>query len=82
MNGALTNNMKLKVRVIAKSLGVVLPERVLRRLNVRKGDYVSVIEAPGGYLLFAHDSELENQVRIGRQIMRRYREVLSVLAKH
>ena len=71
----------LKLRAIGTSTGVVLPEELLARLNVEKGDVLFVTETPGGLLLTPHDPKVGEQVRLGREVMRRYRETLRALAK-
>jgi putative addiction module antidote len=76
-NGAL----RLKVTQIGNSLGVVLPKELLAKLNVAKGDVLIATDAEGGVNLSAFDAELADDMAIGRDVMRRYRDTLKALAK-
>lgn len=72
----------LKLRAIGNSVGVVLPKELLARLNLSEGDTVHVVEQPGGGLLLTTlDPEVEEQVRLGRELMKEYRETFRALAK-
>ncbi len=73
--------MELKLRAIGNSVGVVLPREVLGRLKVSEGDVVQVIETKDGVLLTSLDPKVTEQLRIGRDIMRRYRNTLRALAQ-
>ena len=72
----------LKLRAIGNSVGVVLPKELLARLNLSEGDTLHAVEQPGGGLLLTTlDPEVEEQVRLGRELMKEYRETLRALAK-
>jgi len=71
----------LKVRRIGNSLGVVLPKEVLGKLRVGEGDVLSVSETPDGVALTSCDDEVQRQIDIGRDLMKRYRNALRELAK-
>jgi putative addiction module antidote len=72
----------LKLRAIGNSVGVVLPKELLTRLNIGEGDTLHVVEQPGGSLLLTTlDPGVAEQLQRGRDIMRRYRNVLHELAK-
>ena len=71
----------LKVRRVGNSLGVVLPKDVLAKLRVGEGDELTVTETQDGVALTAFDDEVARQLEIGRDLMRRYRNVLRELAK-
>jgi putative addiction module antidote len=73
--------MKLKLRAVGTSTGVVLPKEFLNRLKVEKDDHLFAIETPEGYLLTPFDPEVEEQIAIGRKTMKRYRETFRALAK-
>jgi putative addiction module antidote len=73
--------MKLKLRAVGTSTGVVLPKEFLHRLKVEKEDFLFAVETPDGYLLTTYDPEVEEQVRIGREIMAKHRDTLRALAK-
>jgi putative addiction module antidote len=72
----------LKLRAIGNSVGLVLPKELLARLNLAEGDSLHVVEQPhGGLLLTTLDPEVEEQVRLGRELMKEYRETFRALAK-
>jgi putative addiction module antidote len=71
----------LKVRRVGNSLGVVLPKEVLAKLRVGEGDMLSVSETPDGVTLTLCDDEVQRQIEIGRDLMKRYRNALRELAK-
>jgi putative addiction module antidote len=72
----------LKLRAIGNSAGVVLRKELLAKLDLREGDTVDVAEQPGGGLLLTTvDPEVEEQLRLGREFMREYRETFRALAR-
>jgi putative addiction module antidote len=71
----------LKLRAIGNSVGVVLPKELLAKLDVKEGDTVEVINTSDGLLLTTMSPQESEQLRIGREVMRRYRNVLHELAK-
>ena len=71
----------LKLTQIGNSVGVVLPKELLARLKLEKGDTVFLTESPDGYRITPHDPAFEEQMKIGRQLMKERRAVLSELAK-
>lgn len=74
--------VKLKVRRIGNSLGVVLPKDVLARLNSEDGAALYLIEEPdGGYRLSPYDPEFEAQMEAIEDVIRRYPNTLRALAK-
>ena len=73
--------MKLKLRSVGTSTGVLLPKEMLIRMKVGKDDELFAVETPEGYLLTPYDPEVVNQVEAGRKIMRKHRTVLRALAK-
>jgi putative addiction module antidote len=71
----------LRVTQIGNSLGVILPKEVLAKLRVGKGDTLFVTETPRGVVISSIDDEFAEQMSVAREIMRRRRQVLNVLAK-
>jgi len=71
----------LKLKAVGTSTGVVLPKEMLRRLKVERGDSLFVIETPEGYLLTPYDPAVEEELKLGREFMREYRETFRALAK-
>ena len=71
----------LKLTQIGNSVGVILPKEVLVRLKLEKGDTVYVTETPDGVALTALDPSFEQQLEVGREVMREYRDTFRALAK-
>ncbi len=71
----------LKLTQIGNSVGVVLPKELLARLKVAKGDTLFVTEAPHGLVLTPYDPALEEQLALGRERMREYRDTFHQLAR-
>ncbi len=72
---------KLKLTKIGNSVGVILPKEVLSRLNVVQGDELIATDEPGGLRLSAYSPEVEKQIDVGLDVMRRYRHTLKKLAE-
>jgi putative addiction module antidote len=71
----------LKLRAIGNSVGVVFPREVLARLKVQDGDSLHVVDTKDGIILTPLNPAVAEQLEAGREVMRRYRDTLSVLAK-
>lgn len=71
----------IKITAIGNSAGVILPKEVLAQLGVDKGDSLSVVTTPNGIELSAYDPTFDEQMKVARDIMARYRNALRELAK-
>lgn len=71
----------LKLTQIGNSVGVILPKDVLARLKLEKGDTVFVTDAANGVLLTPYDPALDEQLKLGREFMREFRDTFHQLAK-
>ncbi|HWS75080.1 MAG TPA: AbrB/MazE/SpoVT family DNA-binding domain-containing protein [Quisquiliibacterium sp.] len=71
----------LKLTQIGNSVGVVLPKEVLARLKLGKGEQLYVIETPEGITLTPYDPSIAEQVELGREFMREFRDTFHALAK-
>ena len=71
----------LKLTQIGNSVGVILPKDVLTRLKLGRGDTVYVTDTPDGFALTPLDPNFEQQLEIGREFMREYRDTFRALAK-
>ena len=71
----------LKITQIGNSLGVILPKEVLARLKLEKGDSLFVTDAANGVTLTPYNPTVEDQLRLGREFMRSYRDTFHQLAK-
>lgn len=71
----------LKLTQIGNSVGVILPKEVLARLKVEKGDTLFLTEAANGVTLTPYDPGVDEQLELGREFMREYRDTFHQLAK-
>jgi putative addiction module antidote len=72
---------QLKIVRIGDEVGVVLPAELLARLQLEVGDFLSLVETPGGMTLSTEDAEFAQAMELAEQIMEEDREILRVLAK-
>lgn len=73
--------LKLKLRKIGNSVGLVLPKEALAHLNVEVGDTVTLTEAQDGVRLTAANPDFAKSMAVFESLNRRYRNTLRELAK-
>jgi putative addiction module antidote len=74
--------MKLEVKKIGNSTGLILPKVLLTQLNLSQGDWVYVSRtADGGLKIAPYDPEHEKVMSIAREVMKEYRDTFKALAK-
>ncbi len=74
--------LKLKLRKVGNSLGVVLPKEALAKLKTGEGDTLIFSEAPdGGFRVTPDRSDFAEQMAAAEGIANRYRNALRELAK-
>lgn len=74
--------MKIELKKIGNSTGVILPKDLLARLDFRQGDWLDIVEGPGRTLRLApYDPEHERMMDIARAVMREYEDTFRELAK-
>jgi putative addiction module antidote len=71
----------LKLTTVANSTEVVLPEELLEKLRVGKGDTLYVVETPNGIEMTPYDPDFARQMEIAERVMREDRDALRELAK-
>ena len=71
----------LKLTQIGNSVGAIFPKDLLTQMRLEKGDDFYVTETPDGLRITSHNPEFEEQMRMGREIMKKRRAVLRELAK-
>ena len=71
----------LKLTQIGNSVGVVLPKEVLATMKLEKGDTVHLSATPEGIQLTPYDPSLDEQLQLGREFMRDFRDTFHALAK-
>ena len=73
--------MKLEIKKIGNSTGLILPKELLARLGLAQGDEVVVSETPNGFQISRADETFEKGLDIARKAMRTYHNALKELAK-
>jgi putative addiction module antidote len=74
--------MKLELKRIGNSTGLILPKELLARLGLEQGDSVVASETPEGLMLKRNDDEtFERGLEIAREVMKEYHQTLKELAK-
>ncbi|GJD92853.1 AbrB/MazE/SpoVT family DNA-binding domain-containing protein [Methylobacterium iners] len=74
--------MKLEVKKIGNSTGLILPKEFLANLNLAQGDWLYVTEsADGSVRLSPYDPAFEKGMKIAEKAMKTYRNALAELAK-
>lgn len=74
-------NFTLKLTQIGNSVGVVLPKEALAALKLEKGDTIHLSETPEGFQITPYDPTLADQLDLGRDFMREFRDTFHALAK-
>ncbi len=73
--------MKLELKRIGNSTGLILPKELLARLGLQQGDSVFVSETSDGFAVARRDADFEKGMEIARKAMKTYRNALKELAK-
>ena len=73
--------VKVTIRKIGNSLGVIIPIEVTTTLRVREGDVLFLTESPDGVRLTPYDPEFERQMTVASEGIQNYRNALRELAK-
>jgi putative addiction module antidote len=74
--------MRIEIKKIGNSTGLILPKELLSRLNFRQGDWLDIIEmADGSVRLSPHDPLFEKGMEIAEGAIKKYRNALKTLAK-
>ena len=74
--------MRLEIKKIGNSTGLILPKELLARLRLEQGDHVLVTEGPeGSFTVSRRDETFEKGLEIAREGMKKYRNALAELAK-
>ena len=73
--------MRLELKRIGNSTGLILPKELLARLGLEQGDSVTVTETPDGLSIRRGDETFDKGMEIARKAMKTYRNTLKELAK-
>ena len=74
--------MKLEIKKIGNSDGVILPRELMQRLDLKRGQQLFVVElAGGGFQALPYDPDFEKMMEVADRTMDQYRDTISALAK-
>lgn len=73
--------MKLKIRKIGNSVGIILPKQLMEKLHAKQGGTLHVIETEGGVTLTSYDPHFDKVMAAYDKFSQRYRNALKELAK-
>lgn len=74
--------MRLEIKKIGNSDGVILPRELMQRLDLKRGQQLHITElAGGGFQALPYDPDFERAMEIADQLMDQYRDTLLALAK-
>jgi len=73
--------MKVEIRKIGNSCGVILPKQILDKLNVKEGDSLTLAENESGITLSPYDPDFDVFKEAYDKNSTKYRNALRELAK-
>jgi putative addiction module antidote len=74
--------MKIEIKKIGNSDGLLLPRELMQRLDLRRGQHLHIVELPGGgFQAVPYDPDFERTMEIADELMDEYRDTLAALAK-
>jgi len=73
--------VRMTVRKIGNSLGVILPAEATAALQVAEGDQLFLTPSPEGFRITPYDPAFERQMKVASKGMKKYRNALHELAK-
>jgi putative addiction module antidote len=74
--------MRIEIKKIGNSDGLILPRELMQRLDLKRGQWLHVVELPGGgFQAIPYDPDVEETMKIADEIMDEYRDTLAALAK-
>jgi putative addiction module antidote len=74
--------MRIEIKKIGNSDGLILPRELMQRLDLKRGQFLHVVElAGGGFQAIPCDPDFEEAMKIADEIMDEYKDTLAVLAK-
>ena len=74
--------MKIEIKKIGNSTGLILPQELMKRLALKRGQQLHIVElAGGGFQALPYDPDFERTMEIVDDVIDEYRDTLSRLAK-
>jgi putative addiction module antidote len=76
------STMKIEIKKIGNSDGLLLPRELMQRLDLKRGQQLHISElAGGGFQALPYDPDFEQTMEIADEVMDKYRDTLAALAK-
>ena len=74
--------MKIEIKRIGNSDGLILPRELMQRLDLKRGQQLHVTELAGGGLqLLPYDPDFEKTMEFAEEVLEEYKDTLAALAK-
>ena len=74
--------MKIEIKRIGNSEGLILPRELMQRLDLKRGQQLHVVELPGGgFQALPYDPDFDRTMGLADEVMDEYRDTLAALAK-
>lgn len=73
--------MRLEVRKIGNSFGVIFPKKILEELRVTEGDSLYAIESEDGVTLTSFDPDFDKVMQAYDKFSKKYKNTLKALSK-
>ena len=74
--------MKIRIKKIGNSDGLILPNELMQRLGLKRGQQLYIVELAGaGFQVLPYDPDFEKVMTIVDDLMVEYRDTLKALAK-
>jgi putative addiction module antidote len=74
--------MKVQIKKIGNSNGLILPRELMQRLDLKRGQQLYIVElAGGGFQVLPYDPDFEKTMNLADEIVDEYRDTLAALAK-
>ena len=74
--------MKIQIKKIGNSDGLILPKELMQRLDLKRGQQLHIVElAGGGFQALPYDPDFEQTMDVADEIIDEYRDTLTALAK-
>jgi putative addiction module antidote len=83
MEGApMTKPMRVEIKKIGNSYGLILPREVMNQFDLKGGETLHLESlAGGGFRATPYDPEFEKTMEIAEEVIDEYRDTLATLAK-
>jgi putative addiction module antidote len=73
--------MKIQIKKIGNSHGLILPKELMQRLDLKRGQELHIVElAGGGFQVLPCDPDFEKTMDVADEIIDEYRDTLTALA--